>query len=310
MSSDYEKHPLTQIADYAISESGLFAVQDYIRELLLPFEPSASHKVLPSFRWRAIVTTNYDQLIEKAYSSHASPVQRLIPLFSNTDHWDDVIRDPDCVPLLKLHGCISRTHDEACPLILSMNNTSPTVWGEADYSVSSRNSLLNVPSFTSGSATPIRHSLAYSSIGCREGRSSSLLLISPSVDSIAQRYWSSRQITALSGTLEQAVSALDSTISPVFRGLRKSPPIGVHAISDRFASSKSFISTATRSHLSLTLSTSRQQCQMQPAMLLSSIVESASHGRPFRTRLMSGVGFMIPFLLTTSLTIILTNFDS
>ncbi len=78
-------------------------------------------------------------------------------------------------------------------------------------------------------------------------------LISPSVDSIAQRYWSSRQITALSGTLEQAVSALDSTISPVFRGLRKSPPIGVHAISDRFASSKSFISTATTKSLELDL---------------------------------------------------------
>ena len=72
----------------------LFDVQDYIRDLLLPFQPSASHLVLPSFRWRAIVTTNYDQLIEDAYSAHSAPVQKVVPLFKNTDRWDDATERP------------------------------------------------------------------------------------------------------------------------------------------------------------------------------------------------------------------------
>jgi hypothetical protein len=83
LSPDYEKHPLTQVADYAISESSLFEVQDFIRDTLLPYKPSPSHAVLASFRWRAIVTTNYDRLIEEAYLAHSSPVQTIVPLFQN-----------------------------------------------------------------------------------------------------------------------------------------------------------------------------------------------------------------------------------
>ena len=94
-------------------------MQDYIRGIFLPFKPSLSHGKIPTFRWRAIVTTNYDCLIEDAYSGNPDVVQKIVPLFKNTDRWDDVMRDPTCVPLLKLHGCITRTRDEQCPLILS-----------------------------------------------------------------------------------------------------------------------------------------------------------------------------------------------
>ncbi len=81
LSPDYERLPLTQVADYSISESSLFEVQDYIRGIFLPFKPSLSHGKIPTFRWRAIVTTNYDCLIEDAYSGNPDVVQKIVPLF-------------------------------------------------------------------------------------------------------------------------------------------------------------------------------------------------------------------------------------
>jgi hypothetical protein len=84
LTQEYENSPLTQIADYAISESSLFEVQDYIRAIFTPFTPSLSHATIPTFRWRAVVTTNYDCLVEDAYRKHTAPSQSLVPLFGNT----------------------------------------------------------------------------------------------------------------------------------------------------------------------------------------------------------------------------------
>ena len=46
-------------------------------------------------------------------------VQSLGPIIADGDRIDDVMRDPLAVPYLKLHGCITRTDDPRCPLILS-----------------------------------------------------------------------------------------------------------------------------------------------------------------------------------------------
>ncbi len=292
LSPDYANHPLTQVADYAISESSLFVVQDFIRELMHLFEPSDSHKRLPTFRWRAIVTTNYDQLIEKAYDSHTSPVQRLIPLYSNTDRWDDVLRDPDCVPLLKLHGCISRTHDADCPLILSTEQYITYNLGRGRLFRQFQEFAAERPFIYIGfsNTDPDIRSLVHQLDADKVGRPRSFL-ITPGVDSIAERYWSPRQITALSGTLEEAVSALDSTIGHVFRGLRPSPPTGTLAISDRFASSASSLSKAATKSLELDLeyvNAATQEATCDAVKFYSGVSQSwsaISHSLDVRRRL-------------------------
>gem|GEM_PF-4774602 len=40
VSPDYAEASLVQVADYAINESSLFQVQDFLREVFLPFQPS------------------------------------------------------------------------------------------------------------------------------------------------------------------------------------------------------------------------------------------------------------------------------
>ena len=252
LSPDYANLPLTQVADYAISESSLFEVQDFIRELMLPFEPSKSHKLLSTFRWRAIVTTNYDQLIEKAYSSNASSAQNLVPLFANTDRWDDVLRNNNYVPLLKLHGCISKTRDDDCQLILSTEQYITFEHGRSRLfrqfqEFAAERSFIYI-GFSN--TDPDIRSLVQKLDAEKVGRPRSFL-ITPSVDDIAQRYWAARGTTAIRGTLEETATALDSTIGHVFRGLCTESPAGGHPICGRFTSSTTVLSEAATKSLEI-----------------------------------------------------------
>ncbi|MDQ1728546.1 MAG: hypothetical protein QOD33_671 [Pyrinomonadaceae bacterium] len=82
-------------------------IEDFVKDKLSRLEPSAAHKKIPWFIWRAIVTTNYDRLIEEAYQDPTA-VQALFPILSE----DDLPRlgrsDADTLTLLKPHGCISQ----------------------------------------------------------------------------------------------------------------------------------------------------------------------------------------------------------
>jgi hypothetical protein len=60
----HKDKPLPRVAEFAKYESSLPDVQTYIRELFYPLNPAPFHKLIPTFRWHAIVTTNYDLIIE------------------------------------------------------------------------------------------------------------------------------------------------------------------------------------------------------------------------------------------------------
>src|SRR5262249_1665806 len=115
----YKDYPLNQISELAISESDLTTVQEYIREIFEGFEPTEAHKLMTTFRWDSIATTNYDLLIEKAYSRNKDAVQVAVPFIENGDRVEDKMRDQRAMMLLKLHGCITRTANATCPLILT-----------------------------------------------------------------------------------------------------------------------------------------------------------------------------------------------
>ncbi len=62
--------PLAVVAELSISESDLLTVQTFIHEFFIHFHPASFHKLLPTFRWSALVTTNYDLIIEEAYEKN------------------------------------------------------------------------------------------------------------------------------------------------------------------------------------------------------------------------------------------------
>lgn len=111
--------PLAQVAEYAKSESSLADVQAVINELFSPLEPADFHLLIPSFRWHAIVTTNYDFIVERAYAKNDNPLQELAPIIRDGDRITEKLRNPSAVPYLKLHGCLSARTDPSLPLILA-----------------------------------------------------------------------------------------------------------------------------------------------------------------------------------------------
>ena len=107
-------------ADYSLAFHNKYDIDSYIRGQLGGLIPSPAALTIPQIPWKAIYTTNYDQVIEKAYELADHPAQLVQPIYSNLTPLSGL---PDgFIPLYKLHGCISRidspgsqlaiTHDE------------------------------------------------------------------------------------------------------------------------------------------------------------------------------------------------------
>ena len=110
---------LSQVAEYAISESDLVTVQGYLRDLFIGLNPTPAHLKLPRFDWFGLATTNYDTLVEDPYAVADGNGQYLKPLIENSDRVDKSLRNPRNVLYAKMHGCISRINNPECPLILT-----------------------------------------------------------------------------------------------------------------------------------------------------------------------------------------------
>jgi SIR2-like domain len=92
---------------------------DSVRQRLAPLRPSNGLLSLPHFAWRHIYTTNFDELLERAYSSVREP---LTVVRSNFE-W--VADTPGVTTLFKIHGCVTQD--------ISLGNTARMVLTERDY---------------------------------------------------------------------------------------------------------------------------------------------------------------------------------
>lgn len=114
-----KKESLSFVASLATNEAGISEFQRYIRDLLLPFEPSDFHLLIPRFRWRAIVTTNLDLIVERAYDRTEKTLQNLVKTVKDGDNFDTRLnKETDPVGFFKLHGCIAHSTDSDIPFVL------------------------------------------------------------------------------------------------------------------------------------------------------------------------------------------------
>jgi len=86
-------------ANYTRGELNTFLI-----ELLTGAIASEGFKLITTFKWASIYTTNYDLLIEDIYSSQRT-FQNLKVYYTSNQQID---LGPNDLPLYKLHGCISR----------------------------------------------------------------------------------------------------------------------------------------------------------------------------------------------------------
>jgi hypothetical protein len=111
---------LAEVSEYAINETDLPTVQRYIRDLLIPFAAAEFHKIIPTFPWRAIFTTNLDLVIESAYEGVQDRVQKPVIILKNSQKFDQELREvADSVELVKLHGSCDHYLDLEIPFILA-----------------------------------------------------------------------------------------------------------------------------------------------------------------------------------------------
>jgi tetratricopeptide (TPR) repeat protein len=99
-----------------------------IIQSLSDLTPSRAHYALPRFWWRAIFTTNYDRLIERAYENakeRNGEVAAQTPqvLVGGREHAS--FSDRNQVPVFKLHGCIANVVSR-CPLVLTSQDYERT----------------------------------------------------------------------------------------------------------------------------------------------------------------------------------------
>jgi tetratricopeptide (TPR) repeat protein len=113
---------LNYVSDRCIAVAGMGQVHWFLKELFQELNPTPGHFVIPKFRWRGIVTTNYDWLIERAYERTEHPHQTYERILWDRDNFEAISRDNGKVPLLKLHGCLSRVNDTELPIVLSSHD--------------------------------------------------------------------------------------------------------------------------------------------------------------------------------------------
>lgn len=232
----FTNYALAQISEYAINESTPYDVQKYICDLFKPLEPSKSHRLLPTFRWRGLATTNYDLLVEKAYLNTTDQQQCVVPFIDNSDHVDEKLRSPNSLAYLKLHGCITRISNEKCPLILTPDQfvqygegrnrvfsmfidwacERPVVFVGYDLKDPNFRSIIINISKQQGELRPRYY------------------MVTPDVNPIEVRMWEKKHITMLSGTFEDFLTTADSKLASPFRGLKKTVLTGNLAITERF----------------------------------------------------------------------------
>lgn len=204
---------LPRVAEFAKYESSLADVQSYIRDLFSPLKPAAFHKLIPLFRWHAIVTTNYDLIVERAYDQVESRQQQLRPIIRDGDNFSEVLKDNTTVPYLKLHGCINTINDENLPLIL----------GSEEYAKHQNNRKRLFSHFSDWArerpvvfvgydiSDPNIQQILFDLTDLKVRRPT-YAIVDPALDEIAKRYWSAHKFIPEATTFEDFIGKLNSAI--------------------------------------------------------------------------------------------------
>ncbi|MFP6846774.1 MAG: SIR2 family protein [Thalassolituus sp.] len=209
LGGELKDESLAHVSALAISTASLFEVQQYISSYFEGLLPADFHRLVSMFHWRAIFTTNYDRLVEVIYENADEAHQKLVPIFSNSCALDETRRDPKKLPLVKLHGCITKTRDERLPLILTVDqyndhldnrNRLFTLLYELayEYSIVFVGHSLQDPN--------IRKVLGELKKECPSGQKH--YLIKPGIKEIESDFWGGQNIKALNCTFEDFLTEI------------------------------------------------------------------------------------------------------
>lgn len=239
LDDSYATEPLISIAELAISESDLFSVQSFIYDLISPYKASTFHKIIPTFRWKSIYTTNYDTVIEDAYYTVKERIQELYPVIRNT-RIQQIFKKPNTLPYYKLHGCLSTINDLTLPLILTPEQyithqlNRERLFSKLAEEAFNYTIVFVGYSFTDVDIRAILHILEKE----KEGRPR-FYMVGPFIKDAEERLWEGKKITSIKSTFKEFLEAIDKKISLNVRKLSKARPEEESPIYSKFIISTS-----------------------------------------------------------------------
>lgn len=228
--------PLTAVAAMAASEVGLSHFQKFIREIFVDYNPADFHLLIPTFRWRALATTNFDLIIERAYERSRGAVQTLVKSVKNGDLFDTRMNETtDPVGCLKLHGCIDFYTDETVPLILGQEQYASYAANRTRFYGRLRDLGFEHPIVFCGYriSDPHIQQLLFDLTDKKISRPM-YYYISPDVSGFEERYWLGNQVTCVKASFAEFLGELDRKISTTARRLRRTAPPGGVTISSHY----------------------------------------------------------------------------
>ncbi|MFL9992409.1 SIR2 family protein [Paraburkholderia sediminicola] len=209
----HKNKPLVTVADYARNEASLARVQGLIRQIFLELTPAPFHLRIPTFRWRAIVSTNYDLVIERAYEQAGHPLQSLSPVTRDGGELERALSGQNTLPYLKLHGCINNYTDSKVPIVLDSQEYAKFESGRENLVKTFAEWAAQSPIIFCGyslSDENIKEILF--DIGDQSQSRDAYLYVSPKFDDIELRYWSARRIVPFPGTFSGFLETLDGAV--------------------------------------------------------------------------------------------------
>ena len=214
----HKNRSLMTVADYARSEASLFKVQSLVRSLFIDLEPAPFHHKIPPFRWRAIVTTNYDLVIEKAYANCKGRLQDISPVTRDGDELQKALGGQNTVPYIKLHGCINNYNDTTIPLVLDSNEYAKFTKGRQNLVKTFAEWATESPIIFCGySLNDENIKEILFDIGDASQNRDAYLYVDIAFDEIQTRYWLQRRITPFTNTFEGFLNNIDGEIAPANR---------------------------------------------------------------------------------------------
>lgn len=204
----FKQSPLGMVSEYAINESDLVTVQQFVAQTFSKYSPGAPHRLLPELNWRGLATTNYDMLVETAYGLSEGQ-QRLVPFSHNSDRVDKKLQEEDTLAFLKLHGCVSRVTNPDCPFILTPDQFLAYESGRNHIFQMLVDWMRESPTvFIGHRIDDINFRVLLSRLKRDVPSLPRYYMVTPSPGGIVTRYWEKRNVRTLDGTFGDFISKL------------------------------------------------------------------------------------------------------
>lgn len=211
------KDGLMVVAELAASEAGSSVFNQWLADTFEAFEPTDAHLKLPTFRWKAIATTNYDVLVEKAYDRSRDATQSLVTRYKDDQPFGSMMDAQERpLPFLKLHGCARHAHDAQVPLVLTPSSYNNH---EANRSRLYRHLEDLAADYTviyCGQSLSDLHIRRLSQEGNRSARPFHFLVV-PDLDEVKKRFWADHRVEGVCATFMDFVNALETALPPLMR---------------------------------------------------------------------------------------------